>query len=287
MEYLIMRKEILLGLALVAYCLVPGVAWATTVTFADFSDITGLTLTGDAAVVTTADGEILRLAEDTTWQGGSAFSSTVINAATFSTFFQFRITDPGGSLFDGNTESGADGIVFVVQSVSSSIGGTGLGIGYMGISPSIGVEFDTWHNSANNDPDSNHVGINVNGVVDHGPGAPHTLGVSPRFDDGNVWSVWVDYDGTDLEVRANQTGIRPLDALLSRALDVAGILGQDSAFVGFTSATGLDYGNHDILNWEYRDNFNPIRTPPIPEPATIMLMGLGIAGIAARRFRRV
>ncbi|MDZ4754283.1 MAG: L-type lectin-domain containing protein [Phycisphaerae bacterium] len=81
--------------------------------------------------------------------------------------FAFRITDPDGSLFDCNVDTGADGLVFVVQSISSSVGGLGRGIGYAGIQQSVGVEFDTWCNAVNNDPSSNHVGINVNGVVDH------------------------------------------------------------------------------------------------------------------------
>jgi len=257
-------------------------AWATIVNFTDFSSTAGLTLNGSAAPVVTGDGPVLRLTPATTSQGGSAFSSATINAAEFSSYFRFRITDPGGTLFDDNPETGADGLVFVVQSVSSSLGGVGEGIGYKGIPDSVGVEFDTWHNSYNNDPNSNHLGIDTNGVVDHGPGSPYTLPIDTRFDDGNIWYAWIDYDGSTLEVRANQTGVRPTAALLSRTLDIVALLGQTTAYVGFTSGTGADWGNHDLLSWEYRDQFNPIGQI-VPEPMTCTMLGLGAAALLARR----
>lgn len=243
-------------------------ATAVGVDFPDFSDTSALTLNGTAMPVTTADGPVLRLTAATGNQSGSAFGSVPINAATFSTFFVFRITDPGGSTFDCNTTTGADGLVFVVQNVSASIGGSGAGIGYAGIGTSIGVEWDTWCNSANNDPDSNHVGIDLNGAVDHGTGAPFTLGVTPDFDDGNLWYAWVDYDGTTLEVRTNQTGIRPSLPDLTRDLDLPTILGSATGFVGFTSGTGAAWGNHDILSWEYRDEFNPVDTTTTTSTST-------------------
>jgi hypothetical protein len=170
----------------------------------------------------------------------------------------FRITDPGGPIFDCNTEAGADGLVFVVQSVRPDISGIGGGIGYSGIDKSVGVEFDTWCNSSMNDPSSNHVGINTNGSVAHDPLSQDTASVTPNFDDGNIWSAWIDYNGTTLEVRVSQNSTRPSAALVSRILDIPGILGQTNAFVGFTSETGTDWGNHDIIYWKYRDQYDPI-----------------------------
>ena len=87
----------------------------------------------------------------------------------------------------------------------------------------------------------------MNGGVDHGVGSANTANVATNFDDGNIWFAWVDYDGTNLEVRTNQTGIRPAAADLSRALDIPDILNQSTSYVGLTSGTGADWGNHDIL----------------------------------------
>ena len=226
--------------------------------FSDFSDPSILTLNGSAETTTTADGVVLRLTPALSNRAGSVFSRTPLNASNFSTFFKFRITDPGGRIFDCNTEAGADGIVFVVQSVSSDIGGIGGGIGYLGIGNSVGVEFDTWCNSAYNDPSSNHVGIVSEGSVNHGAGSPLTVDVSPNFDDGNIWYAWIDYDGLILEVRAAQSATRPTAPLISEYIDIPAILEQGSAYVGFTSGTGEDWVNHDIIAWEYRDSFDPI-----------------------------
>jgi hypothetical protein len=157
-------------------------------------------------------------------------------------------------------------LVFVIQSLSTdAVGGGGGGIGYGGMLQSVGIEFDTWQYSAW-DPSSNHVGINMFGAMD----SIQALPVVPNFDDGSIWYSWIDYDGSKLEVRANQTGVRPTDVLLSLEIDIPSILGQSDAFVGFTSGTAAAYANHDILSWEYQ---------PIPEPSTVIFLSAGLLGI--------
>ena len=253
-------------------------AFGQDIIFNDFSDTSLLTLNGATTTTTTSDGVVLRLTPALASQSGSTFSTATTDATDFSTQFQFRITNPGGTVFDCNTEPGADGIVFVVQSISSAIGGLGQGIGYSGIGSSVGVEFDTWCNAANNDPSSNHVGIDLQGIVNHGLGAPFTANVTPNFDDGGLWTAWVDYDGTTLEVRANQTGLRPAAPLVSRDIDISAELGGvTQAYVGFTSGTGADWGDHDIVNWRY--------TRYVPEPSAILLVLAGGWGMWLGRRR--
>ncbi len=250
-------------------------ALADNVIFDGFADTTGLAINGSAFATNTADGDVMRLTSATGNQAGSIFSDTLVDATNFSTKFSFRITEPGGSVFDQNDEPGADGFVFVVQPISNSLGSVGQGIGYSGIGTSLGVEFDTWGNSANNDPSQSHVGLNLNGSVNHNSGLPTYDVTGPELDDGDRWFAWIDYDGTTLEVRLSLLDARPNDAIISYELDLPVIMGQDTAYVGFTSATGAAWANHDIIDWSY--------TPFVPTPATTALLTLGALTTTRRR----
>ena len=262
-------------------------AAAVTVTYGDFSDLSGFQQNGATAAIADPvtddlNRKVLRLTNNL-GQSGSAFLTNAIslaNKSSFSTAFTFRISHPlGSSDTDGQ---GADGLVFVVQTVSNTAGGSGGGIGYQGINKSVGVEFDTWNNGPSlNDPNGNHIGIDLNGGF-NGP----TAIIGTRMNNGADWFAWVDYDGTtnDVEVRLSQTNIRPLAATLTRNADLAAVLGQDAAYIGFTSGTGSAGGYHDIVNWTFRDDFAPINDTP--EPGSLALLGAAAIALAAIRRRR-
>lgn len=259
-------------------------AQATTITFTDFSSPSGLQINGDASAPVTDDQnrQVLRLTPATYSQGGSAFSTNTISLdanASFSSAFRFRMTDP--QVCDGQG-CGADGIAFVVQTVANNVGGVGGGLGYDGIFNSLGVEFDTWNNGLIDGNSSNHVGIDVNGSVD----SVARIDVATDMNNGDVWSAWVDYNGTSdlLEVRLAQGGnaARPGSALLSYTLNLPVILGTTNAYAGFTAATGAAYENHDILAWQFNSTYDPIGTigggNTVPEPSTLALMAIGLLG---------
>ena len=251
------------------------------VTFNDFSSTAGLTVNGDAVgnLNNAIDPDpVLRLAPSATGQAGSAFTDTALNVGGFSTSFEFRITSAGGPA-DVTGQAGADGLTFAIQSIGpTALGGAGGGIGYLGISPSVAVEFDTFNNDPVNfptvaDPDSNHLGVDVNGSVV----SLVTAAVAPRFDDGRLWHAWVDYDGTSLEVRASQTGLRPIFPNASVVIDIPATIGSTAGYVGFTAGTGAAVGDHDIVSWQFDS--------AIPEPATgvLGLLSLGALGLMTRR----
>ncbi len=94
-------------------------------------------------------------------QSGSVWNSNKIN---LNNSFDYNF-----NVFLGCQDAnGADGIVFILQPVSTSLGTTGGGMGFQGIAPSIGVALDTWQNIENNDPTYDHVSIQANGVISHG-----------------------------------------------------------------------------------------------------------------------
>lgn len=274
-------KKILPALLLTA---IGSAAQAATITYSDFSDLSDFQLNGSTAAIgnPVAPDSALRLTNGLS-QSGSAFLTNTVslsNQASFSAAFDFRITNPIGiSDTDGQ---GADGLVFVVQTVANTAGGSGGGIGYAGLQDSVGVEFDTWNNGAWDDNSGNHVGINLDGNIN----STIQSSVATRMNNGDIWSAWVDYNGvTDmLEVRLSDNGVRSTTALLSLNVDLENILGTPDAFIGFTSGTGAAGGNHDILNLEFRDDFDPIDST-VSLPGTLGLFGLGLIGFSVLRRR--
>lgn len=269
-------------LPLAGFCVLPAFG---QINYPNFSNPAGLQLNGNAAVV----GNVLRVTPATFSQAGSAFSNSPIALtpdASFSTFFQFRISNSGGA-GDGDG-LGADGIVFVVQTLANNVGGSGGGIGYLGIGHSVGIEYDTWNNgTGSGDPNGNHVNIDFSGAFSP---AANAASVADRMNNGNVWSSWVDYDGSTgtLQVRlAENSSVRPGAPLLSQVVNLPTILGSTNAFVGFSSGTGAAFGDHDILNWQFLATYNPIGggVSAVPEPATFGILGVSLLalGILVRR----
>ncbi len=213
--------------------------------YADFYSTAGLQLNGNAAVI--GDGS-LRLVPSATYKRGSAFTTAPMRAAEFSTAFVWRISAVNGvdpALWGG------DGMAFVIQNVSNAVGVTGGGMGYQGLTPSVAVEFDTFANSDFADPDGNHVGIMVGGNPNHS-GQP-TASVALDFESGVDLHVWIDFDGTDLDLYLSDMPSKPATPILSRdvSAEMTSVLANGRAFVGFTSSTGGAVHNTDIVSWQY------------------------------------
>jgi hypothetical protein len=234
----------------------------TKIIYNDFSDLSLWKLNGTCTGASDADGKkVLRLTRDTMTQGGSAFVESPIKLvsdkgflASFSAFFSFKITNSAG--MDEGDGAGADGIVFVVQTVANNVGGVGGGIGYRGIEHSLGIEFDTWGNgSPTNDPDDNHIGVDTNG----NNRSIKTYSENVKFNNGAVWYAWVDYDGDNqkLEVRYDSINVRPQTPAITCNINLPSLLVQEDAYIGFTSATGASYSTHDILSMSFINKFRP------------------------------
>jgi hypothetical protein len=143
------------------------------------------------------------------------------------------------SIFLGSDRRGADGIVFVLVDSLEPLTHIGLGggeLGYGGLK-AIGIEFDTYDNYPTyKDPNSNHVGINLNGHLD----SVYTNSDIKTLEDGKEHFVHISFNhgaimmSIDDEVVLNYT-----------IKDFIGF----SGFIGFTAGTGAS------KNLQYIDNF--------------------------------
>ena len=144
----------------------------------------------------------------------------------------------------GSSDSGADGICFVMQTVGTdALGATGGGLGFSGVDfqPSFGVEFDTYHNGQNGDLLADHIGFISNGSVDHNAATAIAGPVQADLFDANI------EDGQDHTGRFLWDPITQLvqvyfdcEFRLEASVDlIDGIFdGQNLVYFGFTASTG-------------------------------------------------
>jgi RHS repeat-associated protein len=272
----------------------------TSFDFSNFCEVTNLQLNGTAAYTNTGDGCVLELTPAAYGQAGSAFLKIPValsGNASFSTFFSFRLSNSGG-VYNSESDNhiGADGIVFVLQtSTADAYNNSGGGIGYWGITNSVGVVFDTWWNDgAGNGPldptlaqsqnvlfttnaygygttgDGNHVGVVYDGfqanaaTLKYGITNTGCNAVSQHIMDdlnnSNIWYAWIDYNGaiSNLQIRVSETNSRPFLPTLTNTVNLLDFLGQTNVYVGFTAGTGGAFNQQDILSWQINLNYNPI-----------------------------
>jgi MBG domain-containing protein/lectin family protein/centrosomal CEP192-like protein len=255
----------------------------------------------DGLFVLSNGSNFLQLTTSTGNQVGSAWYATPqVVENGFTTSFQFQLTNP--------STTPADGITFTIQNSNATtgaigyVGGNGGAIGYgdddsnlypslgEGISNSLAIEFDTYQNGW--DPAA------VNGSVSHvavqscgtgpntshhnylcaGPGTPNsTLGapvVVANLADGAIHSVVITYVSATATTPANiqvmLDGVNVFASPVTVDLSTIGLGAGNTAYVGFTGATGGDFETQDILNWIFAptQQGQPINSSN-PTPATL------------------
>lgn len=136
---------------------------------------------------------------------------------------------------------GADGIAFVLQPISTSIGSMGGGLGFSGVTPSVGVTVDTWQNDNDNDPTFDHLAVQINGVLNH-TGAENLAGpvqVLPAVDnieDCNWHVLTVNWDPTTNSMDVFFDG-QPRMSVTRDFINTV-FAGNPMVFWGFTGSTG-------------------------------------------------
>ncbi len=140
-----------------------------------------------------------------------------------------------------NDANGADGIAFVLQPVSTSIGSQGSGLGYQGITPAVGVTLDTWQNTDEGDPTFDHIAIQLNGTLNHNSpnniaGPVTMLASGGNAEDCNWHTLRVVWDAVAKRYDVYFDGNLRLTLVKDFVADV--FSGNPMVFWGFTGSTG-------------------------------------------------
>ena len=220
------------------------------------------TLNGNAAQISCNE---YRLTDAVNTQSGSVWNNIKID-----------LTQPFDFNFDvflGNNNSpGADGIAFVMQPISTSVGSTGGGLGYEGITPAVGVTIDTYQNGNNNDPAEDHIAIQLNGDISHNTanniaGPVSALNGNSNIEDGRWHSLHIVWDTAGKTLTAYVDGSLRVSVVKDFVTDV--FSGNPLVYWGFTGSTGGEnnyQGFKTALSPYF--NFNPAQKRCLNEPIT-------------------
>ncbi|MEO8769562.1 MAG: PKD domain-containing protein [Ferruginibacter sp.] len=155
------------------------------------------------------------------------------------------LTQPFDFLFDvylGTDDAGADGIAFVLQPISTSVGGLGNGLGFGGVSPSVGVTLDTYQNSMpDSDPFYDHIAIQRNGDLDHLStnnlaGPVQIINGNDNAEDGQWHKLRVQWNATTKTLDAYVDG--SLRVTHTEDFVVTTFSNDPMVYWGFTGSTG-------------------------------------------------
>ncbi|CDP13714.1 unnamed protein product [Coffea canephora] len=285
----------------------PSSSSGTTLNF-DFQSLAlrNLTLLGDSYLRNGVVGLTKELGVPSSSSGSVIYNNPIAFfdpetniTASFSTRFAFSIQNI-------NPSSSGDGLTFFLSPDNQTLGSPG---GYLGLVNStqltknrfIAIEFDTKLDSHFDDPDDNHVGLDIDSLISIKTANPASLGISLKS--GNLIFTWIDYKNEEkkLDVFLSYSSFKPGVPLLKVDIDLSGYL-KDFMYLGFSGSTEGSTELHFIENWSFRTRgFRPVRprihphnvtensvplNPPIPvsDPGNRhhrrLGLGFGIAGPA-------
>jgi len=141
-----------------------------------------------------------------------------------------------------NDELGADGIGFIFHPTMQT-GYRGEGMGFAGLVPSLGIEFDTYQNYHLADPPEDHIAVNINGQPHHYASLVGPVAL-PNLEDGNKHLLWVRWDPGPRTLQIHLDGKERVNLTRDLVADVFD--GNPRVFWGVTAATGRKTNYHDI-----------------------------------------
>lgn len=181
-----------------------------------------------------------------TFQRGAYWNNTQLNLANnFSISAELNFgSQTGTDAQSADFSTGADGIAFVLQSIGTSVlGDVGEGMGYNGLTNSFAVEMDTWQNTNQNDPVSDHLAFMKNGDATHNTAANSNTDryLLADLENGNWHPITIAWNA------GTQTMTVTLDGVArSFTGNIAAMIGTASVTWGFTAATGAAVNFHRV-----------------------------------------
>jgi len=218
---------------------------------------------GAAPVISIANNRILLTNEDSVSQARSIFHKTPQNiAGPFSASYTYQTSADGPATNMG--------LAFVLQNSPSgfdALGDTWYRLGYGGINNSVALSLEL--------EDGGRSGLYTNGNKGVGGGSlvsPLNLGL------GNPVNVEIVYDGVILSQTLTDT-VTLASYSADYLIDIPGVIGSSTAYVGFTGSTALDTGR--------RDQFvSHVSFVNVPEPGSMVIGVTGACGLLALQLVR-
>lgn len=201
-----------------------------------FPDVSRLQLNGRAA----QNGTRLRLTDAASNGNGSAFFTSQVPVDQFDTTFYVQWTSATG-----------EGLTFCLQRESVNVlKGSGSGLGYHNISPSVAIKFDI----SNGGAAISTTNIFLNGINPNTTSPPDT-NLLPTIDlrSGNIMRVAMSYNGITLTVTITDT-VTNASLTQNYLVNIPLVLGSTKAYVGFTAGTNPGNATQEIVNWVYTAN---------------------------------
>ncbi|MEM9528951.1 MAG: L-type lectin-domain containing protein [Bacteroidota bacterium] len=196
------------------------------------SSVEEFKLGGNARIL---NDECIRLTPDVQYASGSAWYEKAID---LNQPFELTVCLVLGK----RDELGADGIGFVFHPVMRT-GYRGEGMGFAGLYPSLGIEFDTYQNYHLADPEGDHIAISVNGQPHHYASVVGPVEVN-NLEDGNKHLLWIQWDPLEKELVIQLDGVER--ARMAEDIVANIFQGNPTVYWGVTAATGRKMNFHDI-----------------------------------------
>jgi parallel beta-helix repeat protein len=212
-----------------------------------FTDVgSQLQLNGTAEI----QDDRLRLTNGGYYETASSFVANPVDISQFMTSFEFQITS--------GQATEADGFTFTIQGdgpqAIDTAGGGGLGYGYdspggpPGIPASVAIKFDLYDNAGEGDDST---GMYEDGASPTVPATPlSNTGINLHSAD--PFEVAMSYTGSVLSVTITDQITGASATHYYDHLNIQALIGSDSAYVGFTAATGGYTATQDIVNWQFQ-----------------------------------